>query len=206
MKNLIILFMISLVPAMVTGQGRIEGKVMVAGADGASDGDILPGASVVWAGTTTGTSANTAGYFTLRRVRGYDLLVASFVGYTSDTVLVKHDTEYIEIFLEESSLIDEVTVIGRATGAHIDRDAAIATVNITAAELCKAACCNLSESFVTNASIDVNYADAATGAKQIQLLGLAGSYVQILTENIPAMYGLGAAYGLSYIPGPWMES
>jgi outer membrane receptor protein involved in Fe transport len=206
MKNLIILFMISLVPAMATGQGRIEGKVMVAGADRASDGDILPGASIVWAGTTTGTSANTAGYFTLRRVRGHDLLVASFVGYTSDTVLVTPDTEYIEIFLEESSLIDAVTVIGRATGAHIDRDATIATVNITAAELCKAACCNLSESFVTNASVDVNYADAATGAKQIQLLGLAGSYVQILTENIPAMYGLGAAYGLSYIPGPWMES
>ncbi|MCA1742002.1 MAG: TonB-dependent receptor [Bacteroidales bacterium] len=114
--------------------------------------------------------------------------------------------EYVEIFLHENSMIGEVTVIGRATGAHIDRDATIATVTITAAELCKAACCNLSESFVTNPSVDVNYADAATGARQIQLLGLAGSYVQILTENIPSIYGLGAAYGLSYIPGPWMES
>ncbi|MEZ4996555.1 MAG: hypothetical protein R2758_03395 [Bacteroidales bacterium] len=96
-------------------------------------------------------------------------------------------------------------MIGRATGAHVDREATIATVNITAAELCKAACCNLSESFVTNASVDVSYSDAATGAKQIQLLGLAGSYVQILTENIPSVYGLGAAYGLYYVPGPWMN-
>ena len=206
MKQLITLFIIILLPVITMAQGRIEGKVMVAGDQGATGSETLPGANVVWAGTTTGASANAAGYFTLRKIKGHDLLVASFVGYTSDTVKVDPDSDYIEIFLKESSMISEVTVIGRATGAHIDRSAPIATVNITAAELCKAACCNLSESFVTNPSVDVNYADAATGAKQIQLLGLAGSYVQILTENIPAMYGLGAAYGLSYVPGPWMES
>ncbi len=206
MKHLITLITILLIPAFAVAQGRLEGKVVVAGSDGAPDGEGLPGANVVWAGTTVGASANAAGYFTIRKVKDHNLLVASFVGYTSDTVMIDPGTDYIEIILKENSMIDEITVIGRATGTHIDREATIATVNITAAELCKAACCNLSESFVTNASVDVNYADAATGAKQIQLLGLAGSYVQILTENIPAMYGLGAAYGLSYIPGPWMES
>ncbi len=195
------------IPASLLAQGRIEGKVMIAGGGGGSPDSIaLPGANVVWAGTATGASTNAAGYFSLRKTRGNDLLVASFVGYTPDTVMIAPGDEYVEIFLHENSMIGEVTIIGRATGAHLDRDATIATVNITAAELCKAACCNLSESFVTNPSVDVNYADAATGAKQIQLLGLAGSYVQILTENIPSIYGLGAAYGLSYIPGPWMES
>jgi outer membrane receptor for ferrienterochelin and colicins len=82
----------------------------------------------------------------------------------------------------------------------------ILTINIGSEEFKKAACCNLSESFETNASVDVSYSDAVTGAKQIQLLGLAGTYVQIMTENYPAMYGLAAAYGLNYIPGPWMES
>jgi outer membrane receptor for ferrienterochelin and colicin len=206
MKHLITIFILIFTHALAFSQGHIEGKVMVAGDDGSAGTEILPGANVFWAGTTTGTSANAAGYFTLKRGRGHNLLVASFVGYNSDTVRIEPGAEYIEIFLKESSMIDEVTVIGRATGAHLDRDATIATVKITAAELCKAACCNLSESFVTNPSVDVNYADAATGAKQIQLLGLAGSYVQILTENIPSMYGLGAAYGLSYVPGPWMES
>ena len=206
MKHLTILITILLIPAFVVAQGRLEGKVMVAGNDDAPDGEGLPGANVVWAGTTVGASANAAGYFTIKKVKDHNLLVASFVGYTTDTVVVDPDTDYIEIILEESSMLDEIRVIGRATGTHIDRKATIATVNITGAELCKAACCNLSESFVTNASVDVNYADAATGAKQIQLLGLAGSYVQILTENIPSMYGLGAAYGLSYVPGPWMES
>ena len=108
--------------------------------------------------------------------------------------------------LNQQNEIGEVLVFGKAPGTFINKVDPILTVNITGAELRKAACCNLSESFETNASVDVNYADAATGAKQIQLLGLAGNYTQILTENIPAMYGLASAYGLNYIPGPWMES
>ncbi|MDE6050816.1 MAG: TonB-dependent receptor plug domain-containing protein, partial [Paramuribaculum sp.] len=77
---------------------------------------------------------------------------------------------------------------------------------ITATELKRAACCNLGESFTTNPSVDVNYNDAATGARQIRLLGLSGSYVQMLTENIPNFRGAAAPYGLGYIPGPWMQS
>ncbi|MCM1291979.1 MAG: TonB-dependent receptor [Bacteroides sp.] len=77
---------------------------------------------------------------------------------------------------------------------------------ITASELKRAACCNLGESFTTNPSVDVNYNDAATGARQIRLLGLSGSYVQMLTENVPNFRGAAAPYGLGYIPGPWMQS
>ncbi len=206
MKQLLTIAIIILSPLLASGQGRIEGKVMTSGGSSSDEAEGLPGASIIWAGTTVGTSANAAGYFTIRRVKDHDLLVASFIGYASDTIRITPDTDYIEFRLKEGNLIDEVLVISRASGTHLDRESPIATFNITSAELTKAACCNLSESFVTNPSVDVNYSDAATGAKQIQLLGLAGSYVQILTENIPAMYGLGAAYGLSYIPGPWMES
>lgn len=77
---------------------------------------------------------------------------------------------------------------------------------ITSDELCRAACCNLGESFVTNPSVDVSYSDAATGAKQIKLLGLSGTYVQMLTENIPNYRGAASPYGLGYVPGPWMHS
>ena len=82
----------------------------------------------------------------------------------------------------------------------------VTTVVITSAELCKAACCSLAESFETNASVDVSYSDAATGARRIQLLGLSGLYVQMLTENMPDSRGLASVYGLDYVPGPWMES
>lgn len=77
---------------------------------------------------------------------------------------------------------------------------------INQSELYKAACCNLGESFTTNPSVDVNYSDPATGAKQIKLLGLSGSYVQLLTENMPNFRGTARPYALRYVPGPWMKS
>lgn len=73
-------------------------------------------------------------------------------------------------------------------------------------ELFRAACCNLGESFVNNPSVDVNYSDATTGAKQIRLLGLSGIYVQMLTENLPNFRGAAAPYALGYVPGAWMKS
>lgn len=73
-------------------------------------------------------------------------------------------------------------------------------------QLVMAACCNLGESFVTNPSVDVNYSDAATGARQIKLLGLSGTYVQMMTENVPNLRGAAIPFALSFVPGPWMQS
>lgn len=73
-------------------------------------------------------------------------------------------------------------------------------------QLIRAACCNLGESFTANPSVDVSYSDAATGARQIKLLGLSGTYVQMLTENVPNLRGAALPYSLGYVPGPWMQS
>ena len=102
--------------------------------------------------------------------------------------------------------IDEVQVVQRRKGTVKSRTDAFDTQRMNSEELCRAACCNLSEAFETNASVDVAYADAATGAKQIRLLGLGGTYVQLLQENTPAVRGLAQNFGLEYIPGPWMQS
>lgn len=99
----------------------------------------------------------------------------------------------------------EVTVSARKAG-RVKTSGLGNTEFISSRELLRAACCNLGESFTTNPSVDVNYADAATGAQQIKLLGLSGTYVQMLTENIPNYRGLAAPYALGYIPGPWMQS
>ena len=102
--------------------------------------------------------------------------------------------------------IEEVTVVQRKKGKVKSRTEAFDTEKINSEELCRAACCNLSEAFETNASVDVAYSDAATGAKQIRLLGLSGTYVQLLQENTPGVRGLAQNFGLEYIPGPWMSS
>lgn len=73
-------------------------------------------------------------------------------------------------------------------------------------ELFRAACCNLGESFTTDPSVDVSYTDAATGSRQIKLLGLSGNYVQLLTENLPNFRGAARPYALRYVPGPWLKS
>ena len=68
------------------------------------------------------------------------------------------------------------------------------------------ACCNLAESVENSASVTVGYSDAVTGARQIRLLGLSGVYTQMLDETRPVMRGLSAPFGLSYVPGQWLES
>jgi outer membrane receptor for ferrienterochelin and colicins len=201
--QIIFLSLILLYPVLVEGQSKLEGKI----SDAADKDELgLPGANVVWAGTTIGATTNNAGYFNIKRTKQSDKLVISFVGYKTDTIEVSPDEKYITQKLFQQNETAEVSVVGKASGTFISRVDPQLTIHITGAELRKAACCNLSESFATNASVDVNYSDAATGARQIQLLGLAGIYTQILTENIPAVYGLATAYGLNYIPGPWMES
>lgn len=102
--------------------------------------------------------------------------------------------------------IEEVQIVQRRKGTVKSRTDAFDTQRINSEELCRAACCNLSEAFETSASVDVAYADAATGAKQIRLLGLNGTYVQLIQENTPAVRGLAQNFGLEYIPGPWMSS
>lgn len=100
--------------------------------------------------------------------------------------------------------LDEVHVTSSSTTRRMS--GAVNGVHIGRGELFKAACCNLGESFTTNPSVDVSYSDAATGAKQIRLLGLSGTYVQLLAENIPAYRGAAAPYALGYVPGLWMRS
>ena len=101
--------------------------------------------------------------------------------------------------------LHEVTVSAHR-GGRVKTSGLANSELISSKELLRAACCNLGESFTTNPSVDVNYADAATGAQQIKLLGLSGTYVQMLTENIPNYRGLASPYALGYIPGPWMQS
>ena len=105
----------------------------------------------------------------------------------------------------KSQNLQNVTVTSRRAGTR-RVGGPVNAVLINREELFKAACCNLGESFTTNPSVDVNYSDAATGAKQIKLLGLSGTYVQMLTENLPNFRGAAAPYSLGYVPGPWMKS
>ncbi|MDD2636923.1 MAG: TonB-dependent receptor [Bacteroidales bacterium] len=166
----------------------------------------LFGVNIYWTDTQIGTTSDKNGNFTIKKPNSSNELIFSFIGYRPDTIIVKDPNEKLEIILHNSRFLEEVTIGERKMGSHYKKMETGHVQNITGAELHKAACCNLSESFETNASVDASYSDATTGAKQIKLLGLAGKYVQMMTENIPNLYGISQAYALGYIPGPWMES
>lgn len=164
----------------------------------------LIGATVLWLGTSTGTVTDTDGKFQLSAHSSTKRLVVSYVGYQSDTVSITNPAANVMVMLRSERTLQEVTVSG-APG-QIDQVNPIHTEFINQRTLAKAACCNLSESFETNASVSVSYSDAVTGAKQIQFLGLGGQYVQTNVENIPTVRGLATTFGLNHIPGTWITS
>ncbi|AQG82324.1 TonB-dependent receptor [Spirosoma montaniterrae] len=164
----------------------------------------LTGATVRWLSTSVGAVTDSLGRFQLPLLPAQNRLVVSYVGYQPDTLTVTNPATQVAITLRAAQTLNEVTVTG-APG-QIDPLNPIQTELITQRTLAKAACCNLSESFETNASVSVSYSDAVTGAKQIQFLGLGGQYVQTNVENIPTVRGLATTFGLNYIPGTWITS
>lgn len=180
----------------------IKGKV-----NGINDeGEVveLPAANVFWLNTQIATVTDNEGNFSIQKVKGKKLLLVSFVGYQADTLEVS-DNEFVNVNLEASIELNEVDIVVRKKGIETDYLSAIGVKKMGEKELAKAACCNLSESFETNPAVDVSFTDAVTGTKQIMMLGLAGPYTQITRENMPDVRGLSAIYGLTYIPGTWIE-
>lgn len=165
----------------------------------------LEGANVYWLGTTQGVVSDSNGCFTIGIVPQSSRLIVQYVGHVADTLSITaagDDTLSVELL--SVNRLKGVTV-SSGEGSYISVQPMLTQV-ITGDGLHTAACCSLAESFESNASVDVSYADAVTGAKQIQMLGLAGIYSQILLENTPYIRGLSLPFGLLYVPGTWMES
>jgi len=165
----------------------------------------LAGANVFWLNTSVGTVTDFDGKFTISYSKDNQKLVISYVGFKTDTLTITKPM-MVHHWLKPSTDLDEVTLISRKQATAKSYLQSQNIITVSSDELLKAACCNLSESFETNPSIDVNFADAITGTRQIKMLGLTSPYILIATENIPSIRGASQAYGLSFIPGTWIES
>lgn len=199
-KQLYLILLLTLLTFSVKADKWVKGHVFD------EDNQPVIGANVYWEGTQQGTTTNPDGYFKLERKGQVKNLVVSYIGYTTAITPVSADKDSLDIILVGEVALQEVVISERKIGTIASRTSVLQTQRITFEEICRAACCNLAESFETNPSVDVSYADAATGARQIKLLGLSGTYVQMLTENYPNFRGAASLYGLDYVPGAWMES
>lgn len=198
-----IIYLIIIIPSLLFSQKELKGMIMEANQE--NKHIPLAGVNVYWLDTSVGTVTDVDGTFKISYQQSYKQLVISHVGFKTDTITITEPKD-IHHFLQPTSSLDEVTLNVRKKSSSVSYLEAKNIVTISSDELLKAACCNLSESFETNPSIDVNFADAISGTRQIKMLGLTSPYILIATENIPSIRGASQAYGLSFIPGTWIES
>ena len=166
----------------------------------------LPGAVVRLLPGDTAVLTDVGGNYSIPYIGTWPFqLVVSFVGYKTDTISVYSESAP-DIQLVGSVELQEVSVTGKKEAVGYSRINPLNIERVGEKEILKAACCNLSEAFESSPTVNVAYTDAVTGAKEIRLLGLSGIYSQLLTEAIPNYRGIAGAYGLYFIPGPWMES
>lgn len=183
---------------------QVKGRVLEISSS--KDTTLVPGVIVFWSNTSINTTSNEHGFFKLNTSSETNQLVIRATGYLADTITVTDTTKLMTIILKNGIELKEVDVVYETTGTELSYMNPIKVETLNERSLMKAACCNLSESFETNPSVDVNFADAVTGTKQIQMLGLSGQYAQITKENMPYLRGLANGYGLSFVPGTWIQS
>lgn len=202
MRKIAILILFCFNFSAIYSQIKIDGTIYELDKNNKPAG--LPGATIQWLGTTMGTSTDANGKFSLSTKTGINKIVVKHISYQTDTLTISDFSKPVKVVLTGGKTLQGVEV--RSDEGMLYSIKSIPTQIITGAGLRKAACCSLAESFESTATVDVEYSDAVTGAKQIQMLGLAGVYSQILAENVPLVRGLSTPFGLSYVPGPWMES
>lgn len=161
--------------------------------------------TVHWLNTNVSAITNQKGWFEIEYKEEFKQLVVSYLGYQTDTLTIT-SLQPIHHFLTPNTNLKEVVVETKKQSIQKSFLSARNTFTVNKAELLKAACCNLAESFETNPSIDINFTDALTGTKQIAMLGLTSPYLSITQENIPSIRGATQVYGLTFIPGTWVES
>lgn len=201
MKRIIYLFL--LLPFLLFSQITINGTIKHINAN--NNKTPLAGANISWLNTSVGAITNFDGKFKIPYKKEYSKLIISYVGFKTDTLLI-NSLQKISHTLIASNNLDEIVLETRKKTTSVSYLQSMNIITMNSDELLKSACCNLCESFETNPSIDVNFADALTGTRQIKMLGLTSPYILIGIESIPSIRGAAQAFGLSFIPGTWVES
>ncbi|NQV78827.1 MAG: TonB-dependent receptor [Lutibacter sp.] len=194
-----IIYLFILLPLGAISQNNTKGKIL-----DTSNNPIM-GVNVYWEDSTIGVVSNENGLFEIKNLPNNKTLIVSYIGYKSQSITIDKSTE-LTVNLTPDNELNEISIKSVKQSSNRPSYEVKNIINVNKAELLKAACCNLAESFETNPSIDVNYSDALTGTKQIKMLGLSSPYIQIVQENVPNIRGASQAFGLSFTPGTWVES
>lgn len=195
-----------LIAAAVQARGQgVVGTVSGENTDGTRE--PLPGANVFWSGTAIGVATDGEGRFDLPAPSAWPAtVVCSFMGYTTDSLVIASvPAQPLRFTLKANVVLPEAQVTERVSATRLDLRSTVNLEVVNEKELKRAACCDLSESFETNATVDASFSDAVSGTKTIKMLGLDGRYAAISVENVPFLRGLSSSFGLTLLPGPWIR-
>lgn len=197
MRPSVIMLLMCMVVSMSWGQ-TISGIVV-----DAETQQPLEYVAIFWKNSQAGTLSNEAGVFKIGKIPNHNILVFQMAPYHPFELIVNEISEYrVELKINE---MERLEIEEHAGSQHLHGKDPHLFQTMTEQELCKAACCNLSESFETNASVDASFTDGISGTRQIKMLGLDGKYAQLMSDNIPDLRGLATVYGLGWEPGPWIK-
>ena len=93
-----------------------------------NNGEPVIGANVSVKGTTNGTITDVDGNFSLENISDNDIIVISYIGYTSQEIKAGKQTSLKIILKEDTQAIDEVVVVGFGTQKKVNLTGSIGTV------------------------------------------------------------------------------
>lgn len=108
---------------LIYAQINVQGKVTD------NNGQALPGVSVIIKGTSSGTTTDAAGAYSISVPNSNSVLVFSYVGYPIQEIEVKNQTTLNVALSPTAGQLNEVVVTGYGTQKRKEVTAAIATVS-----------------------------------------------------------------------------
>ena len=131
LQKKLLLFLLIL-PIGIFAQSTLKGVVL----DGSSQ-QPLPSVNIIVEGTTTGTTTDFDGNFTLSNVKNGDKIVFSYLGFLNQTITYSGQKEITVTLQEDTQQLKDVIVIGYGTTTK--KDATGSLTSITSKEFNKGA-------------------------------------------------------------------
>lgn len=179
-KLLIICFLT--IPFLSTAQSTLT----VSGTVLDNSGTPLPGASVIVAGTTTGTQTDFDGNYTLANVPSNGTLEFSYIGFESQQLTVAGKTTINVSMQEDAQALEEVVVVGYGTQKKADLTGSI--VSVGAEEIEKTPSANPVQSLQGKvAGVQIVSSGAPGSSPTVRVRGL-GTYADGNSDATKVLY------------------
>lgn len=182
---------------------ELQQKVVKGKVTDASSGEALPGVNVIVKGTTTGTTTDLYGQYSIEVTDPQAILIFSYVGYNTEELKVAGQAQIDVTLIQDIKALEEVVVIGYGTQRKADVTSAVVSVKAEnflggkmqdAAELVKGKVAGLTvvkSSGDPNASSNITLRGISSimgsSSPLVLIDGIPGDLTSVAPENIESI-------------------